>query len=81
MTVMQYASKFTELSRFVTDFVATEWMNMTRFKEGLAFYIRHQLVGQPIHTYEDLYERAAEVEWVKTELRVTNPNASHPRKK
>ena len=62
MTVMQYANKFTELSQFVFDFVAIKWMKMRRFEEGLAFYICHQLVGQPIYTYQDLYERVVEVE-------------------
>ena len=39
MIVMQYASKFTELSRFSPDLVATERMKMRRFKEVLAFHI------------------------------------------
>jgi len=50
MVVMQYASKFTELSMFVPKFVSSERLKMRRFKEGLAFYIRNQLVGQPILT-------------------------------
>jgi len=36
MTVMQYASKFTELSQFVFKFLASERMKMRRFEEGLA---------------------------------------------
>jgi len=35
---------------------------MRRFKEGLAFYVLNQLGGQPIFTYQELYEQAAEVE-------------------
>jgi len=76
MIVMQYAIKFTELSRFVPDFVATEWMKMIRFEESLAFYILHQVASEPIHTYQDLYEQAAKVERVKSELRAMNPNPS-----
>ena len=45
MTEMQYASKFTELSRLATNFVASERLKMRRFREGLAFYIRNQLPG------------------------------------
>jgi len=41
MIVMQYASKFTELSRFVPEFVSSERLKMRRFEEGLAFYIRN----------------------------------------
>ena len=37
MSAMQHASKSTELSRFVSDFVASERMKMRRFEEGLAF--------------------------------------------
>ena len=73
MTVMQYARKFMELSRFAPDFVATERLKMRRFEEGLAFYIRNQFTGQSIQTYQELYERAAEVKRVKGELRVLNP--------
>ena len=79
MSVMQYASKFTELSRFVPEFVSSERLKMRKFEEGLAFYIRNQLVGQPMLTYQELYERAAEVERVKTELRTLNP-INHKRK-
>lgn len=79
MSVMQYASKFTELSRFVPEFVSSERLKMRRFEEGLTFHIRNQLGGQPMLTYQELYERAAEVERVKTELRALNP-INHKRK-
>ena len=73
MTVMQYASKLTNLSRFTLNFIAIERMKIKRFEEGLAFYIRNQLAGQPIQSYQELYERAAEVECVKNKLRALNP--------
>ena len=73
ITVMQYARKFTKLSRFAPDFIVTEKLKMRRSEEGLAFYIRNQLAGQPIQTYQELYKRAAEVERVKGELRALNP--------
>jgi len=56
MTVMWYASKFTELPRFVLEFVSYERLKMKRFEEGLAFYFCNQPTGQPIHTYQDVYE-------------------------
>ena len=62
MTVMQCASKFIELSMFVSEFISSEKLQMRRFEEELAFHIHNQLVGQPILTYEELYERAAEVD-------------------
>jgi len=76
MTIMQYASKFTKLSRFVPDFVTNEQIKMIAFEEALAFYIRDQLSSQPIHTYQDLYEQATEVERLKIELRAINSNPS-----
>jgi len=36
MTMMQNASKFTKLSRFVREFVSSERLKMRRFEEGLA---------------------------------------------
>jgi len=56
MIIMQYASKFIELSRFVPEFVSSERLNIKRFEESLAFYIRNQLVGHLILTYQELYE-------------------------
>jgi len=51
MTVLQYVRKFTELSRFVPEFVSTERLKMRRFEQGLTFYSQNQLAGQPILTY------------------------------
>jgi len=45
MTMMQYASKFTEQSRFIPGFVLPKRLKMRRFEEGLAFYIHNQLAG------------------------------------
>jgi len=39
MTVMQYASKFIELSRVIPELVSSERLKMRKFGEGLAFYI------------------------------------------
>jgi len=56
MSVMEYANKFIELSRFTSEYVATDWMRMPRFEEGLAFYIKNQLVGQLVQSSQELYE-------------------------
>ena len=73
MKVMQYVSKFTELSRFVPEFISSKRLKIRSFEEGLVFYIWNQLAGQPILTYQELYERVAEMERVKTKLRALNP--------
>ena len=56
MIVMQYASKFIELSRVVPEFASSERLKMRRFGESLAFYIQNQLAESPILTYDELYE-------------------------
>jgi len=39
MMVMQYASKFTELSIFVPKFLTSERLKMRRFEDVLVFYL------------------------------------------
>jgi len=53
--------------------MSSERLKMRRFEGGLAFYICNQLASQSIITYQGLYERAGEVEQVKTGLRALNP--------
>ena len=76
---MENASRFAELSRFASEYVATDRMRMLRFEEGLAPYIRNQSAGKPIQTSQELYERVTEIARVKTELRMTSPG--NPRKR
>jgi len=79
ISVMQYANKFAKLSWFTPEYVATDRMRMLRFEEGLAFYIRNQLAGQPVQSSQELYERAAEIERVKKELRIVGQANSKKR--
>jgi len=65
MLVMEYANKFTQLSRFASEYVAMDQMRMLRFKEGLDLYIRNQLIGQPVQSSQELYERMAKIERAK----------------
>ena len=45
MTVMDYVTRFTELARFIDDYVATNLAKVTRFKNGLKLSIRARIVG------------------------------------
>ena len=45
MTVMDYATRFTELARFAYDFVATDLAKVRRFENGLKLSIRARIVG------------------------------------
>jgi len=71
MTIMHYASKFTQVC-------STEEDEERRFEEGLVFYIHTQLVGQPIHIYQELYKRAVEVERVNQKKLAPAPPHSQP---
>ena len=45
MTVIEYVAKFTELARFVDDYVATDMAKVRKFEDGLKFSIRGKIVG------------------------------------
>ena len=45
MTVMDYVTRFTELARFVDDYVTTKWAKVRRFENGLKLSIRGRIIG------------------------------------
>ena len=45
MTVMEYVARFTELTRFVDDHVATDMAKVRRFENWLKLSIRGRIVG------------------------------------
>ena len=45
MTVMDYVARFTELTRFADDYVATYMAKLRRFENGLKLSIRARIVG------------------------------------
>ena len=45
MTVMDYVARFTELARFVDDYVATNMAKDRRFENGLKLSIWARIVG------------------------------------
>ena len=44
-TVLEYVAKFTELARFVDDYVATDMAKVRKLEDGLKFSIRGKIVG------------------------------------
>ena len=44
MIVMNYVARFTELARFVDDYVATDMAKVRRFENGLKLSIRGRIV-------------------------------------
>ena len=45
MTVMDYVTRFTELTRFADDYVVTDLAKVRRFENGLKLSIRARIVG------------------------------------
>ena len=58
LTVTKYASKFTQLSRYVSHKVVNERMQAKQFQEGLKLSIRAQVAPFMIHTYSEVVARA-----------------------
>ena len=46
LEAMEYVARFTELARFVEDYVATDLAKVRRFENGLKLSIRARIVGR-----------------------------------
>ena len=62
MSVLEYASKFMELSRFAPAFVADERLKMNRFEAGLNPTTKERMSVRQYASYVDLYDTAVDVE-------------------
>ena len=51
MTVLEYVARFTELTRFGDDYVATDVAKVRKFEDGLKLSIRGKIVG---HNLQDM---------------------------
>ncbi|KAK1396603.1 hypothetical protein POM88_006466 [Heracleum sosnowskyi] len=58
MTVPQYETRFTELSRFVPTYVDTEKKKAKRFQQGLRSWIRSKLAVLELDTYAAVVQKA-----------------------
>ena len=45
MIVLEYVAKFTELARFIDDYVATDMAKVRKFEDGLKLSIRGKIIG------------------------------------
>ncbi|XP_010683714.1 uncharacterized protein LOC104898347 [Beta vulgaris subsp. vulgaris] len=63
MSMLEYATKFIELSRFAPDFVVNERIKSMRFFEGLNS--KYQKRVGPYSTFEELYDQALEQERIE----------------
>ena len=62
MTVMEYVTKFTELARFVDDYVATDMEKVRRFEDGLKLSIRGQIVGFLLRDIDSMVKTTMAIE-------------------
>ena len=62
MTVMDYVARFTELARFVDDYVATDVAKVRRFENGLRLSIRARIVGLRLQDIDSMVGTALTIE-------------------
>jgi len=62
MSVLEYASKFMELSRFAPAFVADERLKMNRFEARLNPTIKERMSVRQYASYIDVYDTTINVE-------------------
>ena len=53
--MLEYTSRFNELSRFAPNQVATEGMKMDHFKQGLKESIKFMIAGYIFNSYQEMY--------------------------
>ncbi|RVW63618.1 RNA-directed DNA polymerase-like [Vitis vinifera] len=58
MSILEYESRFSELSRFVMEMISEEGEKAKRFQQGLRPAIRNRLVLLAIRDYSELVKRA-----------------------
>ena len=62
MTMMDYVATFTELARFVDDYVAIDMAKVRRFKNGLKLSIRARIVGLRLQDMDSIVGTALTIE-------------------
>ena len=62
MTVLEYVAKFTELERFVDDYVASDMAKVRKFEDGLKLSIRGKIVGLFLQDMDSMVRTALAIE-------------------
>ena len=60
--MMEYVAKFTELSRFAYDYVATDTAKVMKFKDGLKLSIQGKIVGFLLQDIDSMVKTAMAIE-------------------
>ena len=61
LSVMEYASKFNELSKFTPHQVSTKKRRMDPFEQGLRGNINSMIAGQTFENFQDMYQRVVKI--------------------
>jgi len=61
MTVIEYAARFNELSRFALHQVNTQERKMDHFEQGLRGDIKSIIAGQTFTNFQEMYQRAVKI--------------------
>ena len=62
MTMMNYVTRFTELARFVDDYVAIDLVKVRRFENGLKLSILDRVVGLRLQDMDSMVETTLTIE-------------------
>ena len=82
MTVIEYVARFTELARFVDDYVATDLARVKRFENRLRLSIRGRIVGLRLQDMDSMVGTTMTIERDMEDPRSTrDPSASGKMKK
>ena len=71
MTVIGYVARFTELSRFADDYMATDLAKVRRFENGLKLSIRGRIVGLRLRDMDSMVGTALTIEREIEDARIT----------
>ncbi|XP_027120450.2 uncharacterized protein [Coffea arabica] len=69
MSVAEYETQFTKLSRYAPELIATEQRRVRRFVQGLNVEIQEGLAAVRIDTFADAVERAQRVEVARAQVK------------
>ena len=81
MTVMDYVTRLTELTRFVDDYVATNLAKVRKFEDGMKLSIRARIIGLRLQDMDSMVGTALTIEREVEDARSTrDADASSKRK-
>ena len=81
MTVVDYVARFTELSRFADDYVATDMAKVRRFENGLKLSIRDKIVGLRLQDMDSMVGTALTIEQEIEDARSTRDAGASSKRK